>query len=765
MISTLSLRNWRTHRDTAVQLGRGTNLVIGIMGSGKSGLLDALSYALFGTFPQLKRREASLADAITHGENEARVSLGFSHEGKEYSVARALKKSGEKVTAGAKFSCGGKVLDSGTRRVNELISSTLGVDYDLFTRAIYSEQNNIDYFLTIDPAKRKREMDRLLGLDRFETARAASVSLLNRISHDADSLSRHFSQEEYASLKSQEAEKSALLKSLEEKARSLQNQHKELKENSSGLSKKLSSLESLLKKRDSLKSAIERASARAEALSPELEGKSPSQDSLAKMKESLEALSAKKKSLDSQLAETENAISAASLSLGKTASKLTDAKSSSKKIAELESELSSLSKIEGKTPESLLEEADSALLASTSKIESLSSRIAELKEAIGQLKPGISKCPVCDSGLSPHAAERILGQKKEKLNSLDSELSTLNKSLLPLKERKRQLLRKIEKKNTLSSSISQLKERASALPRLEKEKSAKESELKLLAGKKSSLNSSREKCAKEYSDALLAYREEESLLKKAQFLKSAREEMERSKEEFSQLKFEESELAKVRKESEEARISLERASSSLDSLKKEKQYASESLSMLRPRIMKMGEARKESEYLQKLRAELQIYRNSLIELQSELRAELTGAIGSAMNNIWPILYPYADYKQLRIVATEKDYFFEVNDGEWRRLEKIASGGEKACLSLTLRMALSTVLTPNVGWMMLDEPTHNLDAEAIHTLSEALENKVPEIIPQSIVITHEENLISSEFARSYKFSRDKGSLGPTVVESL
>ena len=99
------------------------------------------------------------------------------------------------------------------------------------------------------------------------------------------------------------------------------------------------------------------------------------------------------------------------------------------------------------------------------------------------------------------------------------------------------------------------------------------------------------------------------------------------------------------------------------------------------------------------------------------------------------------------------------------MEKVASGGERACLSLTLRIALSTVLTPGIGWMMLDEPTHNLDRDAVHTLSEALENKVPEIIPQSIVITHEENLISSEFARSYKFSRDKESLGPTIIETL
>ena len=167
----------------------------------------------------------------------------------------------------------------------------------------------------------------------------------------------------------------------------------------------------------------------------------------------------------------------------------------------------------------------------------------------------------------------------------------------------------------------------------------------------------------------------------------------------------------------------------------------------------------------KLEEELIIYKNALLETQLSLRANLMEAINLAMNEIWQIFYPYKNYKQLRLNVTEKDYAFEVLDSEWKPLESIASGGERACAALTLRVALSTVLTPNLSWLILDEPTHNLDKEAIEMLSHALQFKVPSVISQTFVITHEEGLMGSEFASSYKLMRDKDNFGATKIERI
>ena len=55
------------------------------------------------------------------------------------------------------------------------------MDYDLFTRAIYSQQNRLDMFLTIPKGQRMRKIDELLAIDRFEKARNSTKSVINKL--------------------------------------------------------------------------------------------------------------------------------------------------------------------------------------------------------------------------------------------------------------------------------------------------------------------------------------------------------------------------------------------------------------------------------------------------------------------------------------------------------------------------------------------------------------------------------------------------------
>jgi len=766
MIASLALKNWRTHSDTLVEFGRGTNLIIGIMGSGKSGLLNGLSYALFGAFPALKRREVSAGDVISHGQEEAEVVVVFEHQGKKYTVSRKLRKQNGKVAVAAKITEGKNVLETGQARVNEMVASILGMDYDLFTRAVYSEQNNIDYFLTIDPGRRKKEMDRLLGLDRFEDARAASVSVLNRVSTESDNLSSLLEPKEYSSIVSEVKEKKEKLDKFSGEKVALEKGLAQIKREVGAVSKSVFQLDEKRKKYALARSNFERSTAKLETLSSELKEKSPSQKKVGELREKLDFLSKQKQEIDSSLHSLEKEFSSVSSESGKVSSLLEAAKSSSVELAKTKKELASL--LGENTPGALRElisKKEEEVISISSKIESANLEIAQLTETAATLKPDHSECPLCGSELSGDKAKHIKEEKEAKIAAKNKELAALKESLPKTKKELEKYTLDLRKSEQASQKIVDLESRAQKTPKLEKKKQEVEKHLSELRAKRDELRSKREEIEPAFSNALLAHKEEETLLKKAESLSLLGEQARKAKAEFESIKFSEEELIEFRKALEEARLREERTCSKLALLKKEHTSLVEVLSLLEKRIVSMEKAKAESEYLLKLKEELTLYKNALLELQSELRAEMTSAISSAMNEIWPVLYPYADYSQIRLGGSEKDYFFEVNDGEWRRLEKVASGGERACLSLTLRMALSTVLTPGIGWMLLDEPTHNLDKDAVHTLSEALENKVPEIIPQSIVITHEENLISSEFAKSYKFSRDKERLGPTTLEPL
>jgi len=48
MIKRVRLKNWRSHYDTDLRFDEGTNVIIGINGAGKSSVLEAIFFALFG---------------------------------------------------------------------------------------------------------------------------------------------------------------------------------------------------------------------------------------------------------------------------------------------------------------------------------------------------------------------------------------------------------------------------------------------------------------------------------------------------------------------------------------------------------------------------------------------------------------------------------------------------------------------------------------------------------------------------------------------
>jgi DNA repair exonuclease SbcCD ATPase subunit len=109
---------------------------------------------------------------------------------------------------------------------------------------------------------------------------------------------------------------------------------------------------------------------------------------------------------------------------------------------------------------------------------------------------------------------------------------------------------------------------------------------------------------------------------------------------------------------------------------------------------------------------------------------------------------------VRLLADEKDYSIQIYQSEWKDLEAHASGGERACLGLCLRTAMSVVLTPHLGWLILDEPTHNLDENAVRALGESISISMPKIIPQILVITHDSKLLENTHSRVFKFERNK-----------
>ncbi|MEM6428418.1 MAG: SMC family ATPase [Deinococcota bacterium] len=150
--------------------------IAGPTGSGKSTILDAITYALYGQTPRLGSR--GLDVLISPGLDQLQVTLSFDVPGGTYRVGRSLHRTAKRTEAQARLETphpdtAGKwktVPDTEkVRALNDRLVNIIGLDYDGFTRAVLLPQGAFDAFLRGDAKARRRLLVTLLGIERLET--------------------------------------------------------------------------------------------------------------------------------------------------------------------------------------------------------------------------------------------------------------------------------------------------------------------------------------------------------------------------------------------------------------------------------------------------------------------------------------------------------------------------------------------------------------------------------------------------------------------
>jgi exonuclease SbcC len=168
----LELHNFLAYRDPDPLNLEGIHVacISGENGAGKSSLLDAITWALWG-----KARSASADDLIYQNQRETRVALEFEMSGTRYLVIR--QRSIEKKTAlsllelqvwdPAADSWRG-LSDATMRATQERIDRLLRLDYDTFINSALLSQGHADEFTAKPPFQRVQILAAILGLDRWE---------------------------------------------------------------------------------------------------------------------------------------------------------------------------------------------------------------------------------------------------------------------------------------------------------------------------------------------------------------------------------------------------------------------------------------------------------------------------------------------------------------------------------------------------------------------------------------------------------------------
>jgi exonuclease SbcC len=147
--------------------------ISGENGAGKSSLLDAITWGLFG---QARKRDDSI---INTRATTAEVVIDFIYEGNLYRIQRSKTRDKPTILEFFIQSTDGswKPLTEKSLRETEIrIQSTLRLDYDTFINASFFLQGKADQFAQQRPSDRKRILSSILGLEIWETYREAAAT-------------------------------------------------------------------------------------------------------------------------------------------------------------------------------------------------------------------------------------------------------------------------------------------------------------------------------------------------------------------------------------------------------------------------------------------------------------------------------------------------------------------------------------------------------------------------------------------------------------
>jgi exonuclease SbcC len=152
--------------------------LVGPTGSGKSTIIDALCFALYGKIPRLG--SASAAGTVTSlGATEAVVRLTFCVGDARYVVARILRLGRTKEVRLEQVHADGTTttLAAQAREADRLVESVVGLTFEHFTRCVVLPQGEFARFLHDEPKDRRALLVRLLGLGAYDTIRKRADEL------------------------------------------------------------------------------------------------------------------------------------------------------------------------------------------------------------------------------------------------------------------------------------------------------------------------------------------------------------------------------------------------------------------------------------------------------------------------------------------------------------------------------------------------------------------------------------------------------------
>jgi exonuclease SbcC len=168
--------------------------LVGPTGSGKSTVLDAICFALYGTVPRWNDRRA-VGNALAPSAAQAKVRLVFECAGARYVATRVVRRDGkgrvatshaglellppgfDLSTLDGELTELGEPLAGTPAEMEQAVLDAVGLPYEQFTTCVVVPQGAFAEFLHAKPAARQQILVNLLGLSVYEDVQKRAAAL------------------------------------------------------------------------------------------------------------------------------------------------------------------------------------------------------------------------------------------------------------------------------------------------------------------------------------------------------------------------------------------------------------------------------------------------------------------------------------------------------------------------------------------------------------------------------------------------------------
>lgn len=202
MLSKINAQNFMSWKDLTFTVTPGATLVDGwnnddktSEGSGKSAILNAISWCIFGKIP----KDANVDEVIKDGESSCSVILDFDNGDQ---IIRT-RKPNELYLVKSEVVIKGK--DS--KETQSFIEEYIGCNFETFCQSVYFAQNYDKKFLAANQAEKGKILSSIQNLQVFDKARKETMSLL-KLENDKITKLRSSIQLEDSNLSSLQSQKS-----------------------------------------------------------------------------------------------------------------------------------------------------------------------------------------------------------------------------------------------------------------------------------------------------------------------------------------------------------------------------------------------------------------------------------------------------------------------------------------------------------------------------------------------------------------------------